>query len=115
MGRCNRRPFLIAMDNFLVSEKWKRKRAKVLRRDGYMCQLSKRVGKMVSAEVVHHIFPRDEFPEYRLTDWNLISITKAYHNKLHDRCTNELTAEGRELLRRTARAHKVDIPEKYKL
>lgn len=98
-----------------MSEKWKRKRAMILRRDGYMCQMARRTGRMEEAEVVHHIFPRAEFPEYRLSDWNLISLTKANHNKLHDRVTDELTEAGRDLLRRTARKNGIEVPDKYKL
>ena len=45
------------IEQFYQSGIWKRKRAMILRRDGYMCQLSKRYGKRVEAEVVHHIFP----------------------------------------------------------
>ncbi|MFR3430829.1 MAG: hypothetical protein ACLTTH_12420 [Holdemanella porci] len=37
-------------------------------------QISKRYGRRVEAEVVHHIYPADEYPEYRFCDWNLISI-----------------------------------------
>ena len=67
-----------------------------------MCQLSKRYGKMLQAEVVHHIFPAEDYPEYEWEDWNLISISNAMHNRLHDRNTNKLTAFGKELMERTA-------------
>lgn len=78
-----------------------------------MCQVSKRYGRMVQAEIVHHVFPQEEFPEYELSDWNLISVTKKTHNTLHDRDTGELTVEGIELLRRIARKNNIEIPEKY--
>lgn len=67
-----------------------------------MCQLSKRYGKCVPADTVHHIFPRDEYPEYQWEDWNLISVSVDMHNKLHDRKTGKLTAYGFELMRKTA-------------
>lgn len=86
----------------------------MLRRDGYMCQLSKRYGKMKEATTVHHIFPRDEFPQYEMEAWNLISLTTEMHNKLHDRTTNQLTAEGIDLLKRTARRYKKDVPLRYR-
>lgn len=92
------------MQNFYRTTKWKRLRESVLRRDGYMCQLSKRYGKRKQAEVVHHIFPREEYPQYQWESWNLISLTREQHNRLHDRITNELTDEGMALLQRTARA-----------
>ena len=99
--------------DFYKSTKWIEKRNSILRRDGYMCQLSKRYGKMLPAEIVHHIFPRSEFPEYAFESWNLISLTRAKHNELHDRDTDELTEEGAELLRRTARKNNIPIPGKY--
>lgn len=81
--------------------KWKRKRDAALRRDGHMCQLSKRYGKQVPAELVHHIYPVDEYPEYAYCLWNLISLSRAVHNTLHDRNSDKLTAEGIALMRRT--------------
>lgn len=85
------------------SLKWKHTARMVMRRDGYMCQLSKRYGKAVPAEVVHHIFPVDEFPEYAYEPWNLIALSRKMHNTLHDRNTDALTAEGVALMRRTKR------------
>jgi len=85
------------------SKRWIRKRDMILRRDGYQCQLSKRYGKLRQAEVVHHIFPVSEYPQYQWCDWNLISLTTDMHNRLHDRNTNKLTALGMELQKKTAR------------
>ncbi len=83
------------------ARRWERLRAQVMRRDGYRCQLSKRYGKSVPAELVHHIYPVDEFPEYAFEPWNLVSVSRAAHNKLHDRDSDKLTAEGVALMRRT--------------
>lgn len=83
------------------ARRWERLRAQVMRRDGYRCQLSKRYGKSVPAELVHHIYPVDEFPEYAFEPWNLIAVSRAAHNKLHDRDSDKLTAEGVALMRRT--------------
>lgn len=80
--------------------KWKHLAAKAMRRDGYMCQLSKRYGKAVPAEVVHHIYPVDEYPEYAYCLWNLISLSRAAHNKVHDHNNVELTDLGRMLMRK---------------
>ena len=82
-------------------KRWRDLAARAMRRDGYMCQLSKRYGKQVPAELVHHIYPVDEYPEYGYYLWNLISLSNAEHNKLHDRDTGELTAAGVALMRRT--------------
>ena len=81
-------------------------------RDGYMCQVSKRYGKTVSAEIVHHIFPREQYPEYEWSEWNLISVSKRIHAKLHTD-TGDLTEIGKDLLRRTAKKNHIKIPEKY--
>ena len=83
------------------AKRWERLRAQVMRRDGYRCQLSKRYGKAVPADLVHHIYPVDEFPEYAFEPWNLIAVSRAAHNKLHDRDSDKLTAEGIALMRRT--------------
>lgn len=85
------------------SKRWIHKRQTILKRDKYQCQLSKRYGKIRQAEVVHHIFPVADYPEYQWENWNLISITAEEHNKLHDRNTGKLTKEGKDLLIRTAR------------
>lgn len=63
--------------------------------------------------MVHHIFPVKDFPEYSYEPWNLISVSKSTHNLLHDRDTDELTDEGKELLVRTARKNKIEIPSGY--
>lgn len=102
------RSFLLPMkkehDPFYDSARWKHLRSRVLRRDGYQCQLTKRM-KMIpkQAQVVHHIFPREFYPEYQWEAWNLISLTKAMHNSLHDRDSDRLTFDGMALLKRTAR------------
>lgn len=102
------------MNNWYQSNKWIKLRSVIMRRDGYLCQLSKRYGQHKQAEVVHHIFPREEFPEYQYARWNLISLTRTQHNRLHDRNTNELTAAGIDLLRRTARINHIVFPARYR-
>lgn len=99
---------------FYRSPKWEHKRAKILRRDGYLCQISKRYGKTVPADTVHHIFPRDEFPEYQLSGWNLISLSASVHDTMHDRTSGKLSPAGAELLRRTCRKYGIEIPDQYK-
>jgi len=95
------------------SAKWRHLREVILRRDGYQCQLSKRYGKRVQASTVHHIFPREQYPEYQWMAWNLISLSASAHDKLHDRTTDELTPEGVDLLRRTARKYDIPLPLRY--
>lgn len=78
-------------------DRWKKKRKHILRLDGYKCQIDKMFGKTTDAEVVHHIYPADEYPKYAWCDWNLISVSKANHNKLENRNTGKLTELGRRL------------------
>lgn len=98
-----------AADPYYKSQRWQRLREKVMRRDGYMCQLSRRYGRMIPAQTVHHIFPREDYPEYQWEPWNLISLSNEAHNKMHDRITDRLTATGMELLERTARRQGIEI------
>lgn len=98
---------LIQKEKFYKEKRWERKRNKILKRDGYQCQMSKRFGKIRSAEVVHHILPLEEYPEYALCDWNLISLSREAHNTLHDRVTGELTERGKALARKIMRENKI--------
>lgn len=100
-------------DAFYHGKKWKRIRGLVLRRDNYQDQLEKRYGRLKEATIVHHILPREYFPMYEYETWNLISVSKGTHNKLHDRDTDELTDLGIELVERTCRKNHIDIPKRY--
>ena len=101
-------------DKFYDSPKWLRLRASALRRDNYEDVYAKRYGKVKAAELVHHIFPKDEFPEYAYCLWNLISVSTSTHNSFHDRDTDGLTETGRLLLVRTARKQGIEVPVKYR-
>ena len=99
---------------YYKSKRWQRLRESVLRRDGYLCQVSKRYGKRAGATMVHHVFPREEFPEYQWEPWNLVSLAGDVHDQMHDRVTGALTEKGAELLRRIARKNGVEIPARYR-
>lgn len=71
------------MAGFYTSAKWLRKKAKVLRRDGYLCVDCKRYGRKTPAVLVHHIQPYEESPEMGLDEKNLVSLCDACHNKRH--------------------------------
>lgn len=83
------------------NKKWQRKRALILKLDGYKDVLEARYGRAMEATMVHHIYPAEEWPEYAFENWNLISLNAATHNRLHVRKTRELTDEGKALMRRT--------------
>ncbi|WP_405343270.1 HNH endonuclease [Ruminococcus sp.] len=89
--------------------RWKRLREYILRRDRYLDQVALRYGKRIEATHVHHVFPREMFPEYTYEPWNLLSVSQGTHNALHVRDTHKLTAEGFELLQRVARRNNIEI------
>lgn len=80
--------------DFYHSTRWKKKQAKILRRDKLKCQESKRYGHTEEATTVHHIWPLEDYPEYAWEDWNLVSLSQNRHNRMHDRKTRRLTALG---------------------
>lgn len=94
---------------FYKSKKWRDKRERILRRDSYQCQEAKRYGRILPAETVHHIFPLEEWPEFAMASWNLISLSNAEHNAMHDRNTNTLTEKGEGLRRRTAKKQGIPL------
>lgn len=83
------------------SSRWIRLRERVLRRDKYLCRENARYGRIVQANTVHHVWPADMYPEYALCGWNLISLSSAAHNAMHDRDTGELTKLGEKWKKRT--------------
>lgn len=79
-----------------TSAKWRHKREHILRRDGYMCQICKRYGRVRQATEVHHIKHADEYPELVYDDANLISLCHACHNKQHpEKGRNGILARGK--------------------
>lgn len=88
---------------FYLSPNWRRKRRYILARDSHTDQIAKRYGKYVDAQTVHHILPVVLYPQYAFADWNLISVSYATHNKLHNRTGDSLTEEGLKLALKTVR------------
>ncbi len=80
------------------SMKWKKKRLKILKRDGYRDKVAEMYGQTLEGNMVHHIYPASQYPQWAYEDWNLITINKEKtHNKLENRKTGELTELGRQL------------------
>ena len=82
------------------SKKWERKRNYILKRDSYLCQECLRYGTTTEGTEVHHVNPAEQRNDLFYTDWNLITLCKKCHGKMHDRKNDELTAVGITLLRR---------------
>ena len=74
---------------FEGSYAWKKKRAAILKRDGYLCVECRRYGRHdanglpIRATLVHHIVEVEDAPELALTDSNLVSLCDACHNRAH--------------------------------
>lgn len=83
------------------NKRWQRIKARALRRDKYKCRETARYGKQIPAEVVHHVWPAEDYPEYAYCLWNLVSLSAAAHDAMHDRRTRQLTALGRAWKNRT--------------
>ena len=84
-----------------TNRRWQRLRQRALRRDGHRCQESARYGRSVPAEVVHHIWPVEEYPEYAYCLWNLVSLSRKAHDAMHHRVTKKLTPAGLRWKNRT--------------
>lgn len=76
-------------DPFYLSNPWRLVREDALRRDLYICQeclrlfQAGRTVKVRSATMVHHIKPREEYPELELVLSNLESLCDKHHNQFH--------------------------------
>lgn len=85
---------MASFDYSRANKRWRRLRLQALRRDGFRCREAARYGRAVEAEVVHHIWPAEEWPEYAYELWNLVSLSAAAHDAMHDRVTQKLTPLG---------------------
>ena len=92
---------MAAFDYSSSNGKWQSLRQQALRRDRHRCQESKRYGLPVEATTVHHIWPAEDYPEYAYCLWNLVSLSGAAHDAMHDRRTRKLTALGQRWKNRT--------------
>ena len=79
------------------SKQWRYTRAFILARDKYICQYFKRFGVTKNADVVHHIYPSNDYPSLFFNVNNLISLSNEAHEKMHNRKTGEISQDGRKL------------------
>ena len=68
---------------FYHSLVWFTKRAEILERDNYECQMCKRSGKYHKAECVHHLKHLKYREDLALVNDNLISLCFDHHNQVH--------------------------------
>lgn len=103
----------ISDDSFLKTDQWRMKRANILRRDNFTDQyLLKTRGIMRDADTVHHILPREQFPQYAYADWNLISLSTYTHaHIIHNSHSGALTKAGKNLMLETAWANGINLTE----
>ena len=101
-------------DRFINSKRWQIKRLNVLRRDQYLDQyILRKTGRMVTANTVHHLLPKEEFPQYAMCDWNLISLSQQTHlHVVHHFRTGKLTKIGKQLMMETAIKNEIKLKEK---
>lgn len=90
-----------AFDYSRKNKRWRRLRDRALRRDKYQCREAARYGRVEDAEVVHHIWPAEDYPEYAYCLWNLVSLSASAHDRMHDRTTGRLTKLGERWKRRS--------------
>ena len=92
---------MAAFDYSSTNTRWQRLRQQALRRDRHRCRQAVRYGRAEEATVVHHIWPAEDYPEYAYCLWNLVSLSAAAHDAMHDRRTRKLTALGLSWKNRT--------------
>lgn len=91
----------MAFDYSRANKRWRRLRKRVLREERW-CQEAKRYGILKPAEVVHHAWPVEEYPEFAYCRWNLVALTAVNHGRMHDQETRKLTALGESWRRRVS-------------
>lgn len=79
---------------FYKTKRWRRKREIVLKKYNYLCAESLRYGQTKPAELIHHIYPLEQYPELAYEEWNLLPLTNAVHNTFHDRNNDEVIGRG---------------------
>lgn len=95
-------------DPFYLSPRWQRLRKMVIVAAKYTDQIRIRQGVMKEANTVHHIFPREQYPEYQWTRWNLIAVSDETHKHLH-KPDGTLSEAGRKLQEETAESYGIPI------
>ncbi|WP_305178087.1 hypothetical protein [Faecalibaculum rodentium] len=86
------------MPRFHDKTRWKKRSRMILSRDNYLDMVALRFfGIRQEADMVHHIYPVEDYPEFAYAEWNLISTSRKTHNRLHY-ADGSLTPLGQTLL-----------------
>jgi len=88
-------------DPFYLTGRWKAFATKIRRRDKYTCQLCIKYGKRVEGNIIHHIKPREEYPELAYDPENCVTLCEACHNRMHPE-------KGRKALNKRRRYQRYD-------
>ena len=70
-------------DNFYKTQRWKKLRKQALRRDAFQCIECRKYFRSRTATVVHHVKPRELYPELQWRLDTLESLCEACHNRKH--------------------------------
>lgn len=95
-------------DPFYTGQRWRDLRKRVLAKARYTDQLRLREGVRVEANTVHHIFPRELYPEHQYASWNLIAVSGQTHRALHTPF-GDLSPTGWKLLEETAERRGIPV------
>lgn len=71
------------IDEFYWGRTWKKCRASILERDGYLCRVCIKDNRPTPADTVHHIIHLRDDPGRAVDSSNLISVCFDCHNELH--------------------------------
>ena len=91
----------MGFDYSTANRRWRKLRRMCLESAGGTCQNCARYGRGTPAEIAHHAWPAEDYPEYAYKLWNLIRLCGPCHKKMHDRITKRLTNLGQYWKRRT--------------
>lgn len=76
------------LDDFYNDRTWRKTSKEAKKRDNNECQHCKAKGLHAAAEQTHHIKELKEYPHLAYDLFNLISLCKPCHNKVHGKGMN---------------------------
>jgi len=96
--------------DLLLHPKWKKKRRKILKRDGYKCTVCGSVKNLM----IHHTFYYDvDTPPWQYPDESLLTVCYGCHKEYHE--SHELTIKSRNNPTKRNKTNKPPRKKKSKL